>query len=109
MLIAEFPSLADVKATVDAAITYAAAVGNQPVGNITTDITTAYANGTFGPDGYQAQRINANRDQRQLESTLGNLVADALVDKLSTFGATIGVANPGGLRAELFYPARRLH
>jgi 5'-nucleotidase len=81
-----------VKQTVDAALAHAAEVGNQPVASITQDITTAFSGGS--------------RDDRASESTLGDLVADALVDKLKapeTGGAEIGVVNPGGLRADLLY------
>ena len=110
-LLVEFPALSQVKTIVDAALANAATVGNEPKGLVSNDITTAYANGTFGPTGYQAPRITANRDQRNAESTLGGLVANALATTLESYGtdlptdlATIGVVNPGGLRAELFYP-----
>jgi 5'-nucleotidase len=107
-LLAEYPStLTEVKSTVDAALAYAAVVGNVVIGSVTNDITTAYTGGTYGPTGYQAPRINANRDQRQSESALGDLVANALRDELSSAdrgAAEIGVVNPGGLRSELFYP-----
>ena len=46
------------------------------------------------------------RDDRASESTLGDLVANALRDTLAPEnlgGAEIGVVNPGGLRAELLY------
>ena len=45
------------------------------------------------------------RDDRASESTLGNLVADALVDGLDAeYGKPdLGIVNPGGLRAELLY------
>ena len=46
------------------------------------------------------------RDDRASESTLGDLVANALRDTLAPAnlgGAQIGVVNPGGLRDELFY------
>ena len=46
------------------------------------------------------------RDDRSSQSTLGNLVADALVASLSSAdrgGAEIGLVNPGGLRNELYY------
>ena len=63
--------------------------GRPPVGSIAADITTAFKDGA--------------RDDRASESTMGNLVADSLLDSLSSEdrgGAEIGVVNPGGLRAE---------
>ncbi len=110
-LLAQFPELAAVQAIVDEALADAATVGNTPKGRVAADITTAYTNGTFGPDGYQAVRNNTNRDQRNAESTLGGLVANSLKATLEPLGVdlptdagTIGVVNPGGLRNELFYP-----
>ena len=110
-LLDEFPQLKAVKTIVDDALAFAAVKGNEPVGLISNDVSTAYANGTFGATGYQATRNSTNRDQRNLESSLGGLVANALLDTLAPLGVdlptdagTIGVANPGGLRAELFYP-----
>ena len=91
-LVAAYPRVAAVKTIVDKALADAAVIGNQKVGSVTKDITTAYLNGA--------------RDDRMSESTLGNLVADSLLSSLSSRelgGAEIGVVNPGGLRAELLY------
>ena len=91
-LVAAYPAVAEVQRIVDAALAYAAEVGNQPIGSVTADITTAFNGG--------------NRDDRSAESTLGNLVADSLLASLAAperGGAEIGVTNPGGLRAELYY------
>lgn len=90
-LTSTFPRVAAVKPIVDDALAYAAEVGNEPIGKQTADITTAF----------NAQ----GRDDRASESTLGNLVADALLDKVSDSpaGADFGVVNPGGLRADLLY------
>ncbi|HEY9562228.1 MAG TPA: 5'-nucleotidase C-terminal domain-containing protein, partial [Nocardioides sp.] len=90
-LIAEYPRVAQVKSIVDGAIAHAGEVGNEPVGEITADITTAY-NG-------------ATRDQRGEESTLGELVGNALRDGLPEgMTADIGIVNAGGgLRAELLH------
>ncbi|MFJ7751616.1 ExeM/NucH family extracellular endonuclease [Arthrobacter sp. NPDC097144] len=91
-LVAAYPAVAKVKSIVGAALASAAEIGNQPVGSVTADITTAFK-GTV-------------RDDRSSESTLGNLVADSLLSTLSSAergGAEIGVTNPGGLRAELYY------
>ncbi|MFF2030651.1 ExeM/NucH family extracellular endonuclease [Arthrobacter sp. NPDC058192] len=93
-LVAKYPRVAAVKTIVDKALADAAVVGNQPVGKVTADITTAFAGSP------------AVRDDRASESTLGNLVADSLVDSLKApelGAAEIGVVNPGGLRNELYY------
>ena len=88
-LAAKYPTVAKVKEIVDAALKVADAKGNEKVGSIAADITTAFKDGA--------------RDDRASESTMGNLVADALLDSLKSAdrgGAEIGVVNPGGLRAE---------
>lgn len=97
-LVANYPRVAAVKTIVDKALADAAVVGNQPVGSVTADITTAFTPATA--------TTPATRDDRASESTLGNLVADSLVDSLRApelGGAEIGVVNPGGLRNELYY------
>ena len=97
-LVAKYPRVAAVKTIVDKALADAAVVGNQPVGKVTADITTAFTPAT--------DTTPASRDDRGSESTLGNLVADSLVDSLKApelGGAEIGVVNPGGLRNELYY------
>ena len=79
----------NVKSIVDAAVAKGQEEGGKPVGSIAADITTAFKDGA--------------RDDRASESTMGNLVADSLLDSLSSEdrgGAEIGVVNPGGLRAE---------
>ncbi len=88
-----FPRVAMVKTDVDAALAHAAAVGNQPIGSVSADITTAFTGTT--------------RDDRASESTLGNLVADSLLSKVkdTTAGADLGVVNPGGLRSDLLHAA----
>ncbi|RMI08974.1 ExeM/NucH family extracellular endonuclease [Cellulomonas triticagri] len=101
-LVAQYPRVAEVKTIVDAALAEAAVIGNQPKGSVTADITTAYAGGAYTGGVY----TGGTRDDRSKESTLGNLVADSLLDTLSSAdrgGAQIGVVNPGGLRAELLY------
>src|SRR5690606_39666623 len=80
----------------DAALAEAQEKGSEVVGRVTADITTAHTVVNGVP----------RRDDRGSESTLGNLVGDALVSMLSDEhlgGAQIGVVNPGGLRAELYY------
>lgn len=96
-LIAAYPRVAAVDAIVQKALADAAVIGNQPVGTVTADITTAFTTDATGA---------AKRDDRASESTLGNLVADSLLDSLKPTelgGAEIGVVNPGGLRNELYY------
>ncbi len=95
-LIASYPRVAAVRTILDAALERAEEIGSEVVGSATADITTAH---TTGEDGSPV------RDDRGSESTLGNLVANALVAELSAEnfgGAEIGVVNPGGLRAELY-------
>lgn len=97
-LVAQFPRVAAVDAIVKKSLADAAVVGDQPVGTVTADITTAF---TPDPAGGAP-----NRADRASESTLGNLVADSLVDALKSVehgAAEIGVANPGGLRNELYF------
>jgi 5'-nucleotidase len=74
-----------------------AEAGNEVIGSITADITRAYTNGV---------------EDRQKESSLGNLVADAQLWALQqdpqfndpVVGApVIAFMNPGGLRADLLY------
>ncbi|MDQ0260958.1 ExeM/NucH family extracellular endonuclease [Sinomonas atrocyanea] len=91
-LVAAYPRVAAVKGIVDAALAEADQIGSQPIGKVTADVTTAFSGG--------------KRDDRASSSTLGGLVADSLLATLkdaSAGGAEIGVVNPGGLRAELYY------
>ncbi|NUT71889.1 ExeM/NucH family extracellular endonuclease [Pseudarthrobacter sp. C4D7] len=96
-LVAAYPRVAAVDAIVKKALADAAAVGNQPVGSVAKDITTAFTTDATGAP---------QRDDRGSESTLGNLVADSLLSSLQPAelgGAEIGVVNAGGLRNELYY------
>lgn len=107
-LVAAYPRVAEVKTIVDAALAEAAIIGNQPVGSVTADITTAFSGGSYVGGVYvgSGPLPTTGRDDRSKESTLGNLVANALLDTLDAperGGADIGVVNPGGLRAELLY------
>ncbi|MDN5893550.1 MAG: ExeM/NucH family extracellular endonuclease, partial [Nocardioides sp.] len=89
-LVAEFPRVAAIKEIVDEALAAAAEVGNEPVGEISGDITRA--------------RTAAGGEDRGAESTLGNLVGNALRDGLPEgMEADLGVTNPGGLRTDLLY------
>ncbi|NYD84488.1 ExeM/NucH family extracellular endonuclease [Cellulomonas oligotrophica] len=107
-LVAAYPRVAEVKQIVDAALAFATQVGSQPVGSVQADITTAYAGGSYVDGVYTGSGPlpTTGRDDRSRESALGNVVAQALLDATSSAergGAQIGVANPGGLRADLFY------
>jgi 5'-nucleotidase len=104
-----YPRVQAVKTVVDAALAEANVIGSVAKGQVSSDITTAYATGHFdngrwvGPD---STNPKTGRDDRGSESTLGNLVAESLRATLSDpsrGGAEIGVTNPGGLRDELFY------
>ncbi|MHA7142771.1 bifunctional metallophosphatase/5'-nucleotidase [Arthrobacter sp. Sr33] len=91
-LVADYPRVAEVQTIVNEAIATADELGSVVLGKVTEDITTAFT--------------GDSRDDRGSESTLGNLVAGSLLSSLQSDlrgGAEIGVANPGGLRAELYY------
>ncbi|PUA79176.1 hypothetical protein C7S10_20795 [Nocardioides currus] len=90
------PRVAAVKTVVDAAIAAANVIGDKKVGTISADFSRADAD--LATPGVQEDRGN--------ESTIGNLVADALREvKIPAAAKTpvIGVTNPGGLRADLLY------
>ena len=90
-LVAKYPAtVGKVKQIVDAALASAKVIGNVKVGNISADISRAY---------------DGTTEDRGSESPLGDLVANALRDKLPTkFGKPdIGVTNPGGLRTDLAF------
>ena len=89
-LISTYPSVANVKSIVDAALAYARPIGEQAAGTITGDITRA---------------LSGSSDDRAAESSLGDLVANALRDGMPAGFAKpdIGVTNPGGLRNDLRY------
>lgn len=99
-LVAAYPRVAEVDAIVRDALDYAAEIGNQPVGTVSGDITTAFSGGSF-VDGVWT---GGSRDDRASESALGNLVAESIRSSLADLpdGAQIGVTNSGGLRAELW-------
>lgn len=87
------PDLQPIKDIRDAAVTYANQVGNVAKGEITDDITRAYTSAT------------PPVEDRANESSLGNLVADALLYRVkdTAAGADLGIVNPGGLRVDLKY------
>jgi 5'-nucleotidase len=97
-----YPRVAAVDTIVTAALAHAAVVGDQPIGEVTADITTAFAGGSY----VNGVWTGGARDDRSKESTMGTLVANSLLETLSNpdrGGATIGLTNPGGLRGELYY------
>ena len=99
-LVARYPSVGEVDRITAAALENATEIGGRPVGSIASDVTTAHSGGSYGPRGYQG----GERDDRASESTLGALVADALLSALADpgrGGADFVAVNPGGLRAEL--------
>ncbi|MFS0734875.1 choice-of-anchor I family protein [Microbacterium sp. 1P10UB] len=96
-----YPRVAEVKTIADAALGVATEIGNRKVAEMSSDITTAFSGGSF-VDGIWT---GGKRDDRSAESTLGNLVADALLSSTASLPegiADIGVTNPGGLRSELY-------
>ncbi|WP_068401631.1 5'-nucleotidase C-terminal domain-containing protein [Kribbia dieselivorans] len=81
------PAYTNAKTIADAANAAAAEIGKQEIGEATADIT----------------RANLGAD-RTTESALSNMIAQSYLDSLAKhqFGnATIGVMNPGGVRADL--------
>lgn len=102
------PRVAEVNDIVNDALADAKVRGGVPVARVSADITTAYVKGSYtGPGntyvGPSASDPKEGRDDRSSESTMGDLVANALLSSMQPNGAEIGVTNPGGLRDELFY------
>lgn len=92
------PRVAAVKTIVDAALAASNVIGDRKVGTITADVTRADAD--LVAPGVQ--------EDRGAESTIGNLVADALREvkiPAATKTPVIGITNPGGLRTDLLYAA----
>ncbi|MCL3819866.1 5'-nucleotidase C-terminal domain-containing protein [Aeromicrobium wangtongii] len=96
-LITQFPELAAIKTIRDDAVAYAAKVGNVNKGTITGDLSRAFVD----PTQPKASRV----EDRGAESTMGNVVGDALLAtvKAEPAGADLALVNPGGLREELYY------
>jgi 5'-nucleotidase len=96
------PRVAAVKTVVDDALAHATTIGNEKVGEITADITRAFSGGSFVDGKY----TGGTPDDRASESTLGNLVPDAMLaqSKSTPAPADLALNNPGGLRnSELFH------
>lgn len=89
-LVDRFPRVAEVQSIVAAALEVADEIGREVKGSQTADITRAFS---------------GSSEDRGAESTLGGLVADSLLAKVSDTqaGADLGIVNPGGLRADLLY------
>ncbi|WP_162621932.1 bifunctional metallophosphatase/5'-nucleotidase [Microbacterium suaedae] len=89
-----YPIADDIQQIVDDAVDFAATEGNEPVGEISADILR----GGETPG-----------DDRGVESTMGNLVADIYLwstTEYANYGgepADIAVMNPGGLRDDLLF------
>lgn len=93
-LVKTYPRAAEIKKIVDAALAEAEEIGGEVIGEATAPITRAY---TTDADGKPLE-------DRASESAVSNLVANMLRDQTSEAnrgGATIGVQNPGGNRADI--------
>ncbi len=101
-LVRTYPRVAKVDGIVKAARAEADVVGQQQVGSVSADITTAFSGGAYVDGVY----TGGTRGDRTKQSALGGLVADALLDSLDDAdrgGAEISFVNAGGLRDELLY------
>ncbi len=103
-----FPRVAEVNTIVTEALAYAATIGNEKVADVSADITTAYTGGSYVNGTYTGSdpaNPKTGRDDRASESTIGNLVPDAMLaqSKGTNAPADIAINNPGGLRDELLY------
>jgi 2',3'-cyclic-nucleotide 2'-phosphodiesterase (5'-nucleotidase family) len=78
---------ADQTATIAKWNALAAPLANRVVGSITADITRGGVNGS----------------RRDVESPLGDLIADAQLAATEPNGAVLALMNPGGVRADLTY------
>jgi 5'-nucleotidase len=101
-LVSTYPRVSAVNDITNAALAHAAVVGNEPVGAVTADVTTAFSGGSY----VNGVWTGGTRDDRFKESSMGTLVANSLLSSMSAAdrgGAAIGITNPGGLRGELLY------
>jgi 5'-nucleotidase len=80
---------ADQTATITKWNALSAPLGNRVVGSITADITRGGTNGS----------------RRDVESPLGDLIADAQLEATTVNGAAMALMNPGGVRLDLTYPS----
>jgi 5'-nucleotidase len=90
-----YPQLSAVKDLRDRAVAFAEKEGNVAKGEITADITRAFVDPAAA----------TLTEDRAAESTLGNVVADALLYRVgqTSAGADLSLVNPGGLRVDLKY------
>ncbi len=85
-LVATYPRVAAAKVIVDKAVDDAAVIGNRVIGTAAAPITRAKTTG----------------NERGLESTLSNMIAQMFKDTLGTTDPNfIGMQNPGGTRADI--------
>jgi 5'-nucleotidase len=80
---------ADQTATISKWNAMSAPLGNRVVGAITADIPRGGVNGS----------------RRDVESPLGDLIADAQLEATTVNGAVMALMNPGGVRLDLTYPS----
>ncbi|MET0929199.1 MAG: 5'-nucleotidase C-terminal domain-containing protein [Aeromicrobium sp.] len=94
-VVTKYPQLQAVKDLRDQAVAFAEKEGNVAKGEITADITRAFVDPTAATP----------VEDRASESTLGNVVADALLYRVGSTdaGADLSLVNPGGLRVDLKY------
>ncbi|MES1169173.1 MAG: 5'-nucleotidase C-terminal domain-containing protein, partial [Leifsonia sp.] len=107
---AKYAAVAQVKATVDAALAAAVVSGNVISGKITETFSRGgVSGGTYtGPGNTYT---GGSGDDRSTESAMGTLIANALREKVTDYlqesnasdKADIGIVNPGGIRAGLTY------
>lgn len=88
--------------------------GARPVGSIAGDVTTAFDDSMAAYDGdglwNRQEGVTEMGDDRARSSTLSDELADSMVwavneDSYGGTSATIGVMNPGGVRADLDHAA----
>ncbi len=89
-LIDAYPRVADVSQIVTDALDHAEEVGGVAVGSVNDNITRAF---------------DGDEEDRGAESTLGDLIANALKDGIpADLGEPdLGIVNPGGVRDDLLY------
>jgi 5'-nucleotidase len=85
--------------------------GSKPIGSVAADVTTAFMPGDASyQDGFWTRDTTERGDDRASSSALSDELADSMVwavnqDDYTGPKATIGVMNPGGVRANLDYAA----
>lgn len=99
--IAANPTLQEIQQILDEAAAVAEEEGSEVLATLEDYVTTGYR---YGED-EETGEVGHNFDQRDLESTMGHLVADAWLwagnNNPAGLSADIGLVNSGGLRDEL--------